>query len=192
MNRHPVVSVPDYLQLKVKSKLQQLIETAEHAFKKKYIMPAVTYNITGRVAGRARGHEQIMINSVLFMENVDDFINNTVRHEFAHCVDFVNNGYTYRRSKTGNRWDFHGDSWQNVMHVLGDKAPNRCHHYDTNNAVATASKRRFVYVCTSCLTNIPVSKIIHERIQYEGQHRRHRGCTSPIIYSHELTTSNIS
>lgn len=192
MNRRNMVFVPEYLQLKVKVRLQQLIEIAEYAFNRKYTMPIVTYNVTGRIAGKARGHEQIMINSVLFMENVDSFIDDTVRHEFAHCVDFVNNGYTYSRSKTGNRWDFHGDSWQHIMRVLGDKYPSRCHHYNTKNAISVTSKRKFVYVCPNCLTNIPVSKIIHERMQYEGQQRRHRGCTSPIIYSHEMTASNIS
>lgn len=191
MPRRNIVDVPPWVQDNVSLRIKQLIDVANNAYNRaeSYPMPKVTYDVTGRVAAKAWGCKQIMINSVLLMENVDTFIDMTVRHEVAHCIDFVNNNHSFPKSKTGTRYDFHGKSWQNVMRELGDRYPSRCHHYDTSRAVSR-NTRKYVYVCPSCLTNLPVTNNMHNKIQYERQVRVHRLCKTPIIFSHEINKSN--
>lgn len=191
MPRLASVVVPSYIQDRVQNRLSALHDIAVNAYRDKTIkLPEVRYDVTGRVAGYAHTDRLVRFNSILLMENTDDFIERTVRHEFAHCVDFTINGNCYQRSSTGNRWSVHGKSWQNVMRVLGDKYPTRCHSYDTFNA--SGSKTRFVYICPTCNTPIRLSRVIHERIQSRNQRRYHRcgrgeTASQPIIFSHEIS-----
>lgn len=181
--RNAFAVVPDYVKQRVKARVESLIEIASKKYNRTYPMPEITYDLTGRVAGRARGNKEIMINSVLLMENLDDFIQDTVRHELAHCIDYTNNNGWVRKN---NRFDVHGNSWKSVMRVLGDKNPQRCHSYDVSRATRGRRKKNYVYVCPECKTSLRVTKTIHDRISTYNQKRFHITCSRrfPIIFSH--------
>jgi len=131
--------------------IQELIEMAETRYKKSMKVPTISYDLKGKVAGKAfnkRNH--IQLNPVLFAHNYDDFWNNTIPHEIAHLVSY--NIY-------GNDGFGHGPLWKGVMYNCYGIEPKRCHDYDTN--VNKPKGSLYIYKC-SCKEH-KITKVRHNR-----------------------------
>ena len=93
--------------------------------------PTVSFDLRGATAGEAyptKNH--IRLNGQLLNENTDDFVQQTVAHEWAHLAAF--NLYKHRIRA-------HGPEWKSVMFKLG-LDPARCHTYQTQKARRTRIK----------------------------------------------------
>jgi predicted SprT family Zn-dependent metalloprotease len=72
---------------------------------------------------------KIRVNMILFQENYEDVINNTLPHEVGHLVQI--NKFDLNGVKTKD----HGAEWQEIMRRFG-KTPRKTHDYDITNSVA--------------------------------------------------------
>lgn len=124
---------------RAKAKVQELILKAETAYKRPFPIPAIDYNLRGRVAGRACYSKwKIKLNRFLIESDTEQIINQTLPHEIAHLITFARNP----------RASAHGFEWRMVMMLFGVPA-DRCHHMDTTNAGRNKStkQRRWTYSC---------------------------------------------
>lgn len=104
-------------------------------------MPHIRYDLKGKVAGKATlgsyGMCFITLNPGLLINNLKDYIDNTIPHEVAHIVA----RRVYGRVKP------HGNEWKHVMAVFGVKA-ERCHEYDMNApGVVKRQMKRYDFGC---------------------------------------------
>lgn len=136
----------------------------------------IDWSLKGCVAGqfcwRGMFDRKFRVNMVLAKENLDDYIENTVPHEFAHYIvnEKYRNGSVYHRPKP------HGREWKSIMRIVFGLVPTRCHDYDVTNARQRKSKR-YNYRC-GCRVHA-VSSILHKRMQ-RGQRRYCRLCKQMI------------
>jgi len=132
----------------IRTKIRQCIKLAEAAFNQRFYMPTVVFNVTNSAAGYAcSGSNTIRLNPTLLMQNVNDFLTDTVPHEFAHIVaDIVYpTGHLDKRKKT-KRVPHHGTGWKHVMGVFG--LPPRVHHgYAVEHSVRS---QRYPHTCSVC------------------------------------------
>lgn len=95
----------------------------------------VRFNVRGQVGGRARytADKQLVLefNPEAVVKYWDDMVENTIPHEVAHLVCFVN-------PKLGRN---HNRGWQTVCYRLGGST-NRCHAYVLEKAKTV---RQFLY-----------------------------------------------
>ena len=82
-----------------------------------------------RATGRANHSMLIEINMILFQDNIDYILNNTIPHEIGHLVQ-----YDIFELK-GADIQGHGAEWKEIMRRFG-KAPNKFHKLDVSKAVA--------------------------------------------------------
>ena len=154
------VRVPAKVKAEVEAKLRACIKAAEdHFIGQTFAFPKVLYTKRGVTAGTATlSTWTVNFNSVLLMENLEDFINRTVPHEMAHLIDYQINPenfergnlrYTRRGVSRGKR-SVHGPSWKRIMMLFG--APTSAYHsYDVSNAkVKKRGQTKFEYVCKTC------------------------------------------
>ena len=140
-------------------------------------LPAATidFSLRGLCAGQARiernGHTCLRINRQLLMENLDDFLRNTIPHEVAHLV--VNWPYRNRRLRPRP----HGQEWQAVMKDCFGLEPVRCHNYRTTPARVV--QRPFLYAC-SCREH-RLTSIMHKRISRSSQ-ALCKACRTPLRF----------
>lgn len=84
----------------------------------------LTTSTKGRVAAYAYSWQnRICINPVLFLENREDFLDQTIPHEVAHIV----------ADKYYKKDCAHGNHWKLMMAKIG-KPADRCHQYDTSKS----------------------------------------------------------
>lgn len=151
MAKKGIVYVSSDLKTKVLKRINDCCDIAEDAYGRKIDVPSVDFDCRGVTAGHAVLRENhISLNSVLLVENTDDFIARTVGHEVAHIIAF---------RLFGDRG--HGRAWKRVMLVLGQDA-SRCHSYDVKNARVRKLNRR-VYTC-NCNTEHPITVQKHKKI----------------------------
>ena len=96
--------------------------------------PTLSYDQRGRVAGTYHyvGH-RIKINAVLLMENVDEMVENTVSHEYAHLVDRAVHGQQFRWKGHRRVRISHGATFKQIMREFG-RSESTTHNMDTTNA----------------------------------------------------------
>jgi SprT protein len=135
----------------VNAKVAECVEKAEAAYGLRFRTPIVRYGVKGGTAGRAKLREWIIdLNPILLMENIDEMVNDTVVHEFAHLVDYKLHPENFeRRLERGRngrmRWskrDVHGATWKGIMRTLG-VTPTRTHNMDTSSVTR---RRQFKWV----------------------------------------------
>lgn len=92
-------------------------------------LPAVTWDLTGLVAGRAIGDYHIRLNPrVAQGEGLDYLV--TVKHEFAHTVvSFLRKNHQ-DKLPVEDDGRAHGRLWREVMRLLG-LDPRRTHSYQS-------------------------------------------------------------
>ncbi len=129
------VNVPDDIKQRVRDRVQWCLDQ----FSEDLPFPNIRYDKRGTTAGTANpSKNEIDLNSVLLMENVDDFIDRIVGHETAHLIA----EQLYKGIKP------HGAEWKSVMRHLG-LLPERCHRYDTTNSRVRRIRPRatYAYIC---------------------------------------------
>lgn len=151
------VTVTKEIKDRVNARLRECIELAEKNFNMKFPFPEVKYIPRGTGGGYAEPWKwTVAFNSILLMENVDEFIHRTVAHEMAHLVDykahperFKHPGYTRTRDGRLKRKPLpvHGYTWKAIMMLFG-APPTRCHSYDVSNSkVKKRTRRKHEWVC---------------------------------------------
>lgn len=143
------MQVSTELKQRVTQKLESCIALAEKRYAIKVGMPTVLYTLTGKTAGWANYRQwTINLNAILFLHNVEDFLERTVPHEMAHLV--CDRVYPEaHRPGYGKKREVHGPRWREVATALGMTDITRCHSYDTSvSARSKAGSTR--WKCTCC------------------------------------------
>ena len=162
---------------RVNAEINRCIAIAEKHYDRTFKFPTVVYKKRGTTAGTANDLTYtIDLNSVLLMENGDNFIDGrtgrgTVTHEFAHLVDGIVNPHTreggirydrFGRACRGKR-SVHGPSWKRIMRLFGVRNPTRCHSYNVSNARVKGSSRKHVWVCGCGNGRVVLTNLKHNR-----------------------------
>lgn len=139
--------------------------------------PSVVFNKRGQVAGTMNFDGTMDLNAELFRQNYDDFLKNTIGHEFAHHICFV---------YWPNAEMAHGPEWKQIMVQLGLN-PSRCHNYDVST-VKVKEYNKFEYKCPVCGESQVLTSIRHNKVR-KGWNYLHSKCASaknPLIFVKEL------
>ncbi|WP_428607421.1 SprT-like domain-containing protein [Sedimenticola sp.] len=161
------------LRQEVEALTYRLLATAGDHYHKDPDQVIIQFNLTGKAAGMAlfphRSTPVIRYNTLLLIENQEDFLRRTVPHEVAHVV---------ARRFFGQKIKPHGAEWREVMQLFGAEA-SRCHNYDISRASRRRLKR-FNYRC-DCRTH-RLSSIRHKRV-LQGQQYLCIDCKQPLVAS---------
>lgn len=136
-----------------------------------FTMPKIVIDELGAVGASARKEKTsigtITVNKTLMAMYTEDFITNTLPHEFAHLVcDKVYSGEYNSRNA-------HGPMWQEVMLMFGCE-PSTYHDYNTIAArkhagrQLKANSKPYIYICPQCSANISIGPSVHKKIQVQG------------------------
>jgi predicted SprT family Zn-dependent metalloprotease len=116
----------------------------------------------GRTAGNVRYATRVItLNSILFLENVDAFIERTVAHEVAHLMT---------RELFPNAKQHHGPEFRSIMKTYGVD-PSTYHKYDVSSVMKNNTfklKELFVYTCSCPGNKFKLSKRLHNLISGTG------------------------
>lgn len=125
----------------IKSKLCECIKVANQEFNSYFQMPTLEYTLNGVTAGQANSSVNlIQINPTLLLENIEDYIAQTISHEFAHIVtDSIFPTGHFNKNKVTKRVPHHGSGWKYVMNILGAK-PMIYHNYCTQTLTGRQTK----------------------------------------------------
>lgn len=134
---------------------------------KGYDLPKIPihWNLKGMVAGQfcsRYGGCFFKVNVELARANMDDYLRQTVPHEFAHYIvrKSFNHEYFY------NRPTAHGHEWKSVMVKVFSLAPKRCHNYD----VSQVAQRRGRYEYTCGCKTFKLGPVRHFRLRRDPKH----------------------
>lgn len=123
--------MPEYIHKAVEACYQK----AEAFFSTSFIRPEVSFKLRGQKAGVAHITEnKLRFNPVLYAQNREDFLKQTVPHEVAHLIAY---------KQFGLKIAPHGQEWQLIMRGLFGLEPKRCHNY----AIKPATGKAYNYVC---------------------------------------------
>jgi len=150
------------------NRIQELEQKAINLFGNGVGAMNIDLNIKGARGGMAYYKEnRISLNAILFKENFQSFVNQTVPHEYVHLL-------AYRLY--GNDGIGHGQYWKFVMRRLGF-VPDRCHNYDTSNARVRITKQ-FEYACSCQVHRVGLS--VHKKIQFQNKTYTCKRCKQNI------------
>ena len=162
--------VTNIVKAQVKATIEKCIVTANAHYDRTFKYPTIIYKKRGATAGTACDRTYtIDLNSVLLMENVEDFLKRTVIHEFAHLVDGVVNAAA-KNGGWGRKRDIHGPRWKRIMMLLGGPT-SRCHSYDiTNSRVKKRGQVKHVWTCScgSPAGTLKIGNIRHTKMIAPG------------------------
>jgi SprT protein len=150
------------------------IQRAEQLFERELLLPLVSFDLSGRIAGMyrvCRQQREIRYNPYLFAKYFEDNLANTVPHEVAHYL--VDELYGRRNIRP------HGAEWKAVMCKLGAAPAVTC-RYDLSG-IPQRRQRRFNYVC-ECATH-KISTVRHNRVQGGLGTYLCRQCRQPLVFS---------
>lgn len=111
--------------------------------------PSIKYDInSARIAGTAQySTNTIRLNPVFLNAHTEQFIKQTVAHEYAHLA---------AQKKYGAFIEAHGAEWKREMRNLGIP-PSRCHQYTVPKGVKAGKQTvKFDLVCAKCNTVMQV------------------------------------
>lgn len=130
-------------------RLEELVKLSEKQFGRSFPFPSVVkFDVRGTKGGFHRSGE-LHFNPILYLENQQHYLIQTVGHEFAHYVQRI----MFPTSKP------HGWEWKLVMRALG-LTPDRCHSYDTSNArVCRRVHKKYEVVC-QCSTHLVTMRLL--------------------------------
>lgn len=159
------------LLVEARTKVRECFEKAERVYGTDIGIIAVNFRIKGMTAGvYHHSPPEIRLNEVLFQQNHDHFLSQTVPHEAAHHINAV------VFQGRGHDWN-----WKCIMHMLGCD-PKRCHDYDTSTARAKAEYQRksYPYHC-ACRSVVMLSSVRHNRVRRKVQTYHCRKCGQTLI-----------
>lgn len=152
------------IETQVKERVCECLKMAEEFYGIGYVCPEIRFDVKGRCAGQVNITENgapISFNKELFVANKDHFMEDTIPHEVAHYIVFINcavNNRPYPRTR-GGRCDHHGKLWKSIMSCLFGIDPKRCHNLDTSSV--RRKMRRAIYKC-GCMEH-QVSMRMHNK-----------------------------
>ena len=144
------------LQQRVDAKIKEVIAKAAELYNLDLSKVAVQWNLKGRAAGMAswRGYPvnrtyKVRFNSDMARQNPDDMVEDTIPHEYAHIVCFMN-------PSLGSNHDY---GWARVCRALGGTG-GRTH----DNDVVYGNGRTYEYTATNGKT-YRLSEQRHKKVQ---------------------------
>lgn len=144
------------LQQQVDAKIKEVIAKAAELYNLDLSKVAVQWNLKGSAAGMAswRGYPdnrtyKVRFNSDMACQNPDDMVEDTIPHEYAHIVCFMNPGL-------GSNHDY---AWARVCRALGGTG-GRTH----DNNVVYGNGRTYEYTATNGKT-YRLSEQRHKKVQ---------------------------
>jgi len=150
-------------------RINQVFDTCEQYFNRRFFRPKIDFSLRGRTAGRAFHFQNLIkLNAKILVENGDKFIADTPGHEAAHII---------ARYVFGNCIRPHGNEWAKVMAVINQPA-TRCHNFEV--------KTKNVYICNCPERKHYVSTRMHNNV-LRGTHN-----VSCILCSGKLTWINLA
>lgn len=156
------------------AKVQACVELAKQKYNVVIANLDIKFDLKGRAAGMARvkyNHYSVRFNNQMMQDSGwQHLINDTVPHEIAHIVCFIN-------PMLGRNHDM---GWKRVCVALGGNG-QRCH----SEEVVYAKGNTYRYITTSN-AQINVSERVHKRIQAGVEYRVKRGGAINNKCSYEL------
>jgi SprT protein len=175
--------INDELHARIVEKIAQTVAKINNHYGMNMPIPPVYYDLKGTTAGIARYHHDgrgketmsVHLQPKLFVENLEDSLDNTVPHEVCHLG-------VLHKSRLEKRKVFpkpHGAEWKLMMWVVGAAAKNK-HDYDVEDI--RKKKTEYQYQC-GCDKGQIVSATIHKRIK-DGRRYQCKKC-HVILHSGE-------
>ncbi len=154
----PSFSVPGWLKQKAIRRLAEVVRLTQDKLQRSISMPSISFDLSGTTAGKAYWRlNHIQLNGVLLAENQQDFMQDTIPHEFAHLVT----RRLYPRASS------HGKEWSYIMREVLGVSPSRCHSLDVTRAARKS--RPYLYACGCPGVMHPLQESKHIRIQRWGE-----------------------
>lgn len=167
------------LKAKVMKKLKECAKTIRTHYDFNIDMPEVRYDLKGKAAGQAAvSGKYIRLHPIFLSHYEDEYINDTVVHEYAHIVQTML--FPETTYKAVGRMEAHGTKWKEIMRVLGVE-PTRCHSYSMSVLNDHTGKYR-KYMCTCCNKDFLLSPRRHNKVMKKITSYSHAACNAPIIF----------
>jgi predicted SprT family Zn-dependent metalloprotease len=180
---------------RVLTTIEQNYLAAESHYNREFKRPTIKFAKRGRTAGTANPSTNTLnYNTILLMENQDDFVARTVPHEVAHLIDANVNPKNFERDVVRGRngmlkvtkRDLHGKSFKFIMTtVLGCADGSRCHSYDTTNAAVKRDRIRHTWKCDNCGSVMNLTTHKH-KIMLQNKYK-YRPRTARCGFTHTFT-----
>ena len=153
----------------IQERLMTLNQAALDHWGYDFDLPTLTWDLRGTVGGQAYlNQNMIRINQEALKKYKDNYIKQTIGHEFAHLV-----AYKSLRHRG------HGRSWAKVMRSF-DLFPDRCHDYDLTPARVV--KKQYLYACQKCGKEFNFTAIRHNKMMRNKSHYRHSTDGGKLVY----------
>ena len=147
-----------------KTAIQQRCQLANTYFSTRFVMPSVSLNQRGKIAGSAHLQKNVIkLNKKLFIQNFEDFLHQVIPHEVAHLICYQQFGEVKP----------HGIEWQGIMRSLFNLDAHVTHKYD----VTDIGMQNFAYQC-DCNKLIMLSTVRHNKVSRGKQRYRCQKCKS--------------
>lgn len=158
----------------VKTAVHHFIDMANEKYDMDMPYPTIMYKVRGTCGGKAHLREwAVNFNEGLLVDNLSEYLNQTVPHEVAHLVDFRKHGIQYKRTRRGPVQVAHGATFYKIMRDFGVKE-KRTHSMDVSKVKQTRKTTKYVYTCT-CGAEVTLGAIRHKKTGFDGVARyRHR------------------
>lgn len=168
----PRATVPDWLKDKVRRRIVELVELARRELQRTILLPTVSFDLSGQVAGRAYpGRNHLQFNAALLVENVQAFLTDTVPHELAHLLAHL---------QYGGHIEPHGREWAKVMTGIFGLPATRTHRLDTARSTAGDVLYRYRCCCPGLLHDLTVRR--HNAVQLRGARYLCKACRGVLRY----------
>lgn len=133
----------------------------------------IEWNLRGTVAGKFcfnYGKTVFKVNLELARYNLEEYLGQTVPHEFSHYIVYA------RYFSLGKYCKPHGLEWKSTMRNIFGCQPKRCHSYD----ISQVSRRKYVYKC-NC-RHFYLGVVRHRRMQRNPFMYRCPRCKAFLVY----------
>jgi len=117
----------------------------------------IQFNLKGCTAGMFCWNwttGRFRVNLVIAKENLEDYLKDTVPHEFCHYIVHHKYFSSFYKPKP------HGREWKNAMVTIFGLHPSRCHTYNVTNA---RQRRRKTYTYKCACRTMEIGEIRHRR-----------------------------
>ena len=147
------------LKMQVENAIKNAVAIASEKYNFIFTTPKIEYGLRGAVAGRARGGDLIKLHEVFLDKYKEEYINDTVLHELAHCLAYQFGDYMG-----------HGAAWKSMVRAIGG-IPKRYHNYDIDLV-----QKRTRFTCSNSGEQVILGPR-QSKWQVSGKRKyNHKGC----------------